>query len=235
MLKPCHVAGKAKSRELVDAFIAGAPADAEGRVFWGVDDSNLAEWHAAIREGSPWYYGDNAFFDATRGQRFRFARNRLQIQASKLTTTGRRFEAMGLDVRPWREDGDHWLLVEQSEHYMRTIACAPDWLRQAERALPADGRRRLWRNWDRDKARLGTTLPAALVRAWGCVTYSSAAAVEAALRGVHILVGNQSALYGMAAADRERMLGVLADHEWTLDEMRAGMAWETLHRCHQSA
>lgn len=79
-------------------------------------------------------------------------------------------------------------------------------------------------------------LDEALRDAWCIVTYSSNAAVDAILAGVPAVVLGQSAVRPVAWSldnienpawpERELWLRALAHHQFTLDEMRSGYAWE---------
>lgn len=237
MLIPCPVPGKEKSRKLCEAFIAGAPRDAFGYVFYGVNESNAHAWHGAKNSGQPWYYIDNAYFDATRGRHFRVTKNRVQINARDLDSDGQRFNALGLEIKPWQINPDgHWLLIEQSPSFMATVAREPRWLHDYNRDLrDMDKRTIVVRGWNRDKAVATLTLGAAMSGAWCMVTHTSAAAVQATLAGVSVIVDEMHALAGMecstdpAKDQRRRFLSVLADFEFSIAELQDGTAWRKLH------
>lgn len=235
MLKAYPVIGKDKSRVLCEAFIAGAPHDAEGAVFFGVNETNVEAWRRAKASGLPWFYGDNAFFDATRGKRFRWAKNRVQIDASLLRSKGTRFDQLGLKILPWRHNPDgYWLKVEQSASFMRTVSGEPNWLRDWH-AYGDTGRPVVLRTWNRDKRLQATTLARDIAGAYAMVTHSSAAAVQAVRLGIPAYVSGGCALAGMVCStdpaqdDRRRILSVLADHEFNLHELKEGAAWRRLH------
>lgn len=236
MLMRCPVPGKEKAVRLIDAFVKGAPRKAFGFVFYGVKASNLSAWRIAQNSGEPWYWIDNAYFDATRGQRYRVTKNRLQVNARELASDCKRFDALGLEIKPWRivpPDG-YWLAVHQSDDHLNA---APDHQRWMAEAVADLSRHRavMHRAWNADKASLAKTLPQALEGAWGLVTHTSAAAVTAVLAGVSCIVSEQHALAGMVCStdpakdQRRRFLGVLADHEFTVDELENGTAWRTLN------
>lgn len=239
MLISCPVPGKDKSARICRAFIDGAPRDAEGYVFFGVNEANAEQWRIARASGLPWFYIDNSFFDVTRGQRFRVARNRVQIAARELTSDGRRFDALGLEIKPWRPRADGWwLVIEQSASFMRTVAQRPMWWHDTISGLKrAGGHSIKVRPWSPDKPALMASLADDLSLAWAVVTHTSAAAVQAVLAGVPAYVDDMHALAGMVCAngpewyydERRRFLSVLADHEFTLDEIRSGAAWHRLH------
>ena len=116
-----------------------------------------------------------------------------------------------------------------------------NWLSEAVRTMAlASNRRFKIRNWNRDKIRAMATLKDDLKHAWILSTYSSAASVTALLDGIPVACC-AGACYGMGVKlidveqpiypkDRERFFGVLADNQWTVDEMRKGTAWASLNR-----
>jgi hypothetical protein len=234
------VAGKQKSADICWAFLDGCPDKrAVGAVFYGVNHTNLDAWRKVQAAGLPFYYIDNSFFDAVRGQQFRIAKNAVQMRVGDQQTDGKRFAALGLVPREWQDvgPGAHWVVCPQSEAFMRDIiGVKHDWLRYYY-ALGTARPLRI-RAWDRDKTRASGTLQDDLEGAWGLVTHSSAAAVEALLHGVCPIVSKHSAVHGLAyraalsaeGDDRLRAFGVLADNQWTLDEIREGKAWQWLNR-----
>lgn len=237
MLIPCPVPEKAKSHKLIDAFIRGAPRDRFGFVFYGVKASNLRNWRIARDSGEPWYWIDNSYFDATRGQRFRVTKNRLQVNARELDSDCKRFDALGLEIKPWRSVPDgYWLAVHQSDDHLHAAPEHKAWMTEAVRSLGQD-RPIVHRHWDANKMALAASLPRALEGAYGLVTHTSAAAVTAVLAGVHCLLSESHALAGMVCGygdrahldQRRRFLGVLADHEFDISELENGTAWRTLH------
>lgn len=244
MLTACPVPGKKKSADLIAAFIAGAPRDAVGRVFYGVTEGNAAAWDAALAGRDDWYYIDNSYFDAVRGQQFRVTKNWIQHDGEG-ATNGRRFDRLGLDVRPARDPdaGDYVLCVPQSELFMRlVIGYRGDWLEDHKPALernqlfyregspPLTFRTRLW---SPDKIALQRSLPQDLKRARMVLTHSSAAAVSAVLDGIVTLVSPYSCAFRQATihpeAERRRWASVLADNQFSVDELRSGYAWKAIN------
>jgi hypothetical protein len=73
------------------------------------------------------------------------------------------------------------------------------------------------------------TLHPDLARAYLTVTHSSAAAVESLLAGVPVSVSSFSPCRDVARDQRQRLFNVLADNQWTLDEIRAGVTWKALN------
>ncbi len=258
MVTAYPVRGKAKSVEICRAFVqgcGGAIAHNPDRLlpgpafFYGVDASNVHLWNEAFNSDQDdpeqdFYYCDNSYFDATRQSYFRVTRNATQCFGSG-STTGERFAALGIPIKPWRERGEHIVVCPQSAHFMHTIAFYDgDWLADTKRALAAATKRPLRvRHWSPDKAALAATLEDDLVGAHLLVTWSSAAAITAILSGVPVITTGQSAAVTMGARmvdeyrveyppmpdGRERWAGILADNQWTLDEMRNGKCWRDLN------
>src|SRR5574341_982105 len=178
------VTGKQKSWDLCNAFLAGAPKNApDAHVFYGVDDSNIAEWRRVQREQLPFFYIDNSYFDCVRGRQFRITKNGIQHDGLG-DTDGQRFKALGVTVKPQRDaPGGHIVACHQSDAFMEHIARDPTWLHNVLKhigpSVPIRHRR-----WQSDKMKLQSTLLADLQGASELVTHSSAAAVTAVLEGV---------------------------------------------------
>lgn len=245
--------GKAKARLLLQAFCAGAggtvvdtlprslhPGPA---VFYGVTPATKPLWDQARREGRDWYYIDNAYFDSVRQVYFRVTHNRLQHDGMGVSD-GRRFARLKIDIEPWRGCGEHILLCPQSAEFMQVCAEYPgSWCHDAIAKLATITDRELRvRPWNKDKSAWYKTLGQDLKGCWALVTYSSASAITAMLSGVPAFCTAPDCisrpLAGMALehiespaypADRERWAGIVADQQWTLDEMRSGLTWRMLN------
>ena len=235
MVKAYPVVGKQKAVDICNAFIAGAPRNAKGSVFYGVNETNRLDWHTVKQSPQDWFYVDNSMFDAVRGQQYRISKNRIQCDPAGQVSNGFRFGKLGIDLKPWRPNIEgHYLVIEQSPSFMVTVALDPKWFERTVKGLRDEGIRVRTRPWARDKLEQQATLPADLAGASTLVTHSSAAAVTAVIEGIPAIVSKMSALAHMRwstdAAHDERLsyLNVLADNEWTLDRIRSGEAWEWL-------
>lgn len=238
---------KAKSRVILESFAAGcggrlaACADLEAgpAAFYGVVGIESLFNHARAR--GDWWYGDNSFFDRSRGQFYRFTRNAFQPSAL-CPPDWARWRSLGFHVKPWRKVGRHVVVVEQSAHFMRLSGAGSDWLDRTVRDLRrATDRPFRVRAWDRNKAGATATLSADLANAWALVTHMSAAANEALLAGVPVFVTGPCAALPLASGDmsaidwprypdgREDWAAGLAGRQFTLEELRSGMAWSALH------
>lgn len=226
------IPGKRKALLMCEAFAAGVRAAggaatiysrtpaalaAGASVFYGVRPAVAHLWAQAKAERRDWFYLDNAFFDVSRERHFRVAKNRLQHDG-KGKSDGKRFAALGLTVKPWRGGGDYALVCPQSDEFMATVAGDPDWLARTTAGLriPFVVRRK------------GNRTPFAedLSRARCVVTWSSAAAVQALIEGVPAVCAEECAAHRVG--NRQAWANVLADNQWTLEEMSKGHAWAHL-------
>lgn len=228
MLIAHPVAGKAKSRMICEAFIAGAPKGAHGHVFYGVNETNVSAWTKVKDWGEDWWYIDNSYFDVVRGRQFRVTKNRVQVDPQNRVSDGVRFAALGITLKPWKHNHDgHVVVIEQSPSFMRTVAMAPNWFHHT--LLDLERERVVVRGWRSDKPQQQVTLLDDLSGAALLITHSSAAAVTAATEGVPIEVDRMSAMYGWPSV-RLHTLRILADNQFTLDEMKEGVAWRWLNK-----
>lgn len=242
------VAGKKKAVAICQAFADGCGGQVvtdgvlrDGPAFFfGVDPSNEHIWKAVrADQRRDYYYGDNAYFDSCRGDYFRVTANRLQHSGTG-PSDGKRFASLGIQIAPWRTGGQYVLLCPQSDQFMRVVAgMRGDWTRMTIEGVQnfTDQPLRV-REWNRDKAKLAASLPEDLAEATALVTWSSAAAVTALLAGVpvcctgpcaaSVMGGDLADIDDLPRPERLLWAGVLADNQWTLDEMRSGKTWAAL-------
>lgn len=243
------VPGKQKSLDICAAFVAGCGGMVvtDGRLrdgdafFFGITAAMEPLWRQVRSEhGRTFWYGDNAYFDEGRQTYFRVTKN--QLQHSGLgRSDGKRLSALGVRMQPWRSAGDHIVVCPQSDHFMRVVVGHQgDWSRDIAVALAGVTRRTVVvRQWSADKGKLGATLTQDLAGAHALVTWSSAAAVAAVVAGVPVVTLGQCAAEPMSGSlasierlptpEREEWAGVLADNQWSLAEMRSGLAWSMLN------
>lgn len=230
MILPVPVRGKQKSVDLCNAFAQGAPKGAFGFVFYGVNETNMRDWLIAQKSGHDWFYIDNSYFDAVRGQQYRVTKNRFQVQPLLHESDGKRFALLGIEVKPMRDFKGYCLVVEQSPSFMADIARDADWLTaRIERTFTTGAFGVRIRPWSAAKSGMARTLPADLAGAAFVLTHSSAAAIEALIAGVHVQVSEMSAVRGVDETQRLQAFNVLADNQFHLDELRSGKAWSWLN------
>lgn len=239
--------GKAKSQLVLEAFAAGcggalrlSPAsvlEPGAAAFYGVVGIEHL-LRLAIAEGRTWFYGDNSFFDSSRGRYFRFAKNAVQL-STLAPPDHARLKALAVKVKPW-SNGGHIVVAEQSEHFLKLVGAEHWLLRVLEDLKKYTDRPLRIRRWTRDKGGASRTLPAALVGAHALITHSSGAATEALLAGVPVFTSGSCAATPLSSGQlseierpryqdgREEWAAGLAGRQWTLDEIRNGIAWRAL-------
>lgn len=241
------ILAKAKSRDICAAFAAGC----NGRVvsdntlrdgdagFYGVDFSNEHIWRTVLADHTRnFWYIDNAYFDETRQKYFRITKNLLQHNGIGDSDCAR-FNSLGLHVTPWRKQGKQIIIIEQSSSFMSMPGgYEGNWLGNLLPILQRTNRPLVVRRWDRNKNKAANTLAEDLVEAHALVTWSSAAAVTSIMAGVPVIALGQSCaspfsgslldLEQLPMPSRYTWLGLLADNQFTLAEMRSGLAWEFL-------
>jgi len=232
MLIGFPVPGKAKSKMLVDAFIAGAPRDAVGSVFYGVKEGNFADWCRVREKGHDFYFIDNSLFDPLRGVTYRVTKNALQHTGDGETKINHLFQDRnGLCMKPWRsrdEARGRVLVVEQSQDHMRYTLRGDQWLQGALRKYAGSDIN--WRRWSANKPKVQQSLPVDLAGARVLVTHNSAAAVMAVLAGVPVDCAPECAAFGMNYSDdRLRWANVLLDNEFSTRQLKDGTAWRKLN------
>lgn len=241
---------KPKSRKVLEAFAAGCGGKilptsvsnlaAGAAAFYGVRPPWKHLWYRAQEESRDWYYLDNAWFDVAREKAFRVGVNALQ-SVSQQASDGQRLAALGIAVAPWREEGRDIIVCRQSDEYLRLqgewMGGAIGWQQDVLEVLREVTDRPI-------KVRIkGADRPLAadLQNAWALVTHSSAAAVEALIHGVPICVTDPDCAAARFATPleaiedpvmddgREDWAARLADSQWTLEELRRGSAWRSIH------
>lgn len=185
-----------------------------------------------------WFYIDHAYF--SRGKYYRITKNAYQHDG-RGESTGDRFRAFPrLGVQPWRSSGSHILICPNSDIYFGLHGIdAAQWLRDVTRTLRQHTDRDLRIRWKVQRA--DRPIAQDLVDAWAVVVFSSAAALDALIAGVPVFTlapFAASVRMGLSdltqieqpfyPEDRESFLSVLADNQWTVQEILRGIAWQAL-------
>jgi hypothetical protein len=198
----------------------------------------------AIREGRDYYYGDHGWF--RRGKYYRVAKNAVQWQPTKrdlIRARPHRYLLTAVETAPdWNRDGASIIICPNSVEYMRRFGLdAQRWALQVATELADYTQRPVVIRWKASaKSR---PLYMDLHGAYCVVTYTSGAAVEALRAGIPIITlapwATTVSMGRTTLADinnliypQERMafLYALAEHQWTLPEIAAGVAWKEFHR-----
>lgn len=236
---------KKKSQLVMEAFAQGCGGrmastwvprlEAGLAAFYGVRPGWAHLLAQAKQEGRAWLYLDNAWFDCTREKYFRVGRNALQSWTRE-PSDGARLKAQGARVKPWRKSGTHVLVTPQSEEFLNGVGAAPGWLTLIQRELRDRTDRPIIVRQKGSDRRLADDLEGAHL----LVAHSSAAAVEALLAGVPVIVTDKSCAMAEFSSTldevenprlmdgREAWAARLADSQWSLRELRTGRCWRDL-------
>jgi hypothetical protein len=237
---------KLKSWRVLEAFAAGckgkltcttAPDLAPGgAAFYGVRPGWLHLWKQAKDEQRELFYVDNAWFDMSREAYFRIGHNAVQSWSHK-PSDGKRFARLGLKIQTWNKRGHRIIVCPQSDEFMASMASWPSWTHDVLATIGEHTDREIVVRTKRSGHPLATDLK----NAWLLVAHSSAAAVEALLAGVPVIVTDRTCAAASFSSSfktieqpkyndgREAWAAQLADSQWTTDEMKNGTAWRALH------
>lgn len=189
----------------------------------------------AQKEGRDWYYIDNGYFcPGHYDGYYRVTKNAYQIDGQG-RSNGKRLAQLKLHVKPWRENGRHIVFCPPSEVWSEIQGINhKQFVSDTLHAIKDATKRPLV---VRQKS-IKRALELDLTDAWCLVTYSSNAAVEAILAGIPVICLGRCAASAISGTienietpittKRSSWLGVLADNQWTLDEMRDGTCWKQL-------
>lgn len=242
------VPAKAKSLNICETFAYGCRGTVVtdgvyrpgGAFFCGVVESMRSIWEKAIANNDYWYC-DNSYFDRTRKTHFRITHNRLQ-HTGLGTSDCRRFKDLDIPIHPWKHFGDHVLVCQQSRSFMHMpVGYVGDWMEDITQQLKAvTSRALIARGFIPSKLKASKTLTAQLHHAYATVAWSSAACIESVLRGIPIVSHGASASSPMSGTiatfnklpypSRNVWAGILADNQWTLEEIKYGTAWAQLRK-----
>lgn len=242
---------KANARRVLAAFISGWPGaqlipvgtpgwSSDRRapaLFYGVDQSTRGMFALCRERARPFLYLDNGYLRGrwTGGPYFRITANAAQ-HSGVGESDGRRLAALEFHVEPWRVAGSHVLVALQSDAWYRRHGYGPaDFRSRIEDSIRAVTDRPLVMREKPARPGDGRPLAADLDGCWCVVTHTSNVAVEAILAGIPAIVLADCAAAVMSGRSldeienppmpvgRERWAAVLADNQWTLDEMAAGL------------
>jgi len=152
---------------------------------------------------------------------------------------GDRWERLGVNLRPWRQDGEHWLVLGQvpwdtsvqNEGYERRVQEIVHLLENSQKR-PVRLRKH--------PAVVGKAKPLVedLRNCWATIALCSTAGVDSVIEGVpHIPLRRRSMVASLVQQwtldeppmpDRTQWAHNLAYTQWTLDEMREGLPFQHL-------
>lgn len=148
-----------------------------------------------------------------------------------------RWDALGLELVPWRSDGEHVVILPQRGIGEQGVAMPQAWLNEVAADLPQMTHRRvrIRRHPGREKAEPYESLAGA----WCAVTWGSGAAIKAIVAGIPVFHGLRAWIGAPAAresldieapwmGDRLPMLRRLAWAQHSLAEIESGEAFAWL-------
>jgi hypothetical protein len=191
----------------------------------------------AQADGRNWYYGDKAYFN--RGDYYRITKNAYMHDCSG-EATPKRFESLNFSVSDW-QTGSEILLCPQSDAFYRLHGTTQaQWIAETTAELMKYTDRQIAVHYKNTALNAEKRLKERLNNVWAVVVYTSMAGAQAVLHGVPCFATADcvSAKFGSMdlssiesprkPGNREQMAWVLADNQWTFDEIRRGIAWQKL-------
>lgn len=190
----------------------------------------------AKEHGLDFYYGDHAYFQ--RGRYYRVTKNALQHTGEGLSD-GSRFRRLGVRVLPWKASsarGPDILLCPNSDKFFSFFGTTKDlWVRETVAELRKYTDRPIKVKMKSDPRALHLYFPSV----WAIIVYTSNCAIDAAVHGLPSFTTKQCAgsIIGSSdlslvenplMPDRQNPFNVLADSQWTLDEIREGDCWKVI-------
>lgn len=191
------------------------------------------------RAGARVIVAENGWLDAADGDK------RIALQLGHHNGAGTwhegpedRWAGLGIALKPWRDDGDHILILAQRGIGEEGIAQPRGWADQTADYLRARTNRLVIVR--RHPGNRGPVPEPDWMRCWAAVTWASGAAIKAIVAGVPVFYGLPRWLGASAAlpvtADIERpflgdrlpMLRRLAWAQWSLPEIASGEPFEGL-------
>lgn len=150
-----------------------------------------------------------------------------------------RWNALGIELKPWRTDGNHILICPNRSFGMPGLAMPPDWGNTVRRRLAKLTKREV-----RLRPHPGNDAPRRpllddLAGAWAVVIWASSAGVNSLIVGVPVLCespawickaasGSLNEVEAPPMPDRLPAMHGLAFAQWSLKEIKSGEAFEKL-------
>jgi hypothetical protein len=202
------------------------------------DPSLYALLAQARLEGRVWYYGDHAYF--RRRVYFRITKNQWQHDMQGKAHPAR-WERLGVRIQPWRKTGYKILLCPQSPRFFELHGMSHlQWVQDTTRTLQRYTDRPIEIRYKPGGSQTEEQFRRSLHEVHAVVVYTSVAGAQAAIHGVPCFATHEcvSKHFGtddlkrienpVRPDDRERMAWLLADNQWTMEEIKSGLAWEHL-------
>lgn len=197
--------------------------------------ANWWELQNSIADGDEFYYGDHGYFQ--RGKYYRITKN-AYFHDGRGITDYKRIKTFIDKPRDWQKGGKYIVVCPQSDGFFKMRGMTQSgWLDKTVNDLLFHSDRQMKIHYKRD----AEPLESLLKDAHAVVSYSSNAALVALMNGVPAFNTGDSHARHVTLSDltkiekpfypenRYEWAAVLADNQWTLDEMKSGMAWRHLN------
>lgn len=211
-------------------------------VFYGVDEVTLPLWRETNANNVPFFYVDNGYFNSKwkGGDSYRITKNRMQHDGIG-ESTGARWRDLGIEIKPERtpRTDAHYLVALQSDWwYVRFNMTKGSWIQWLiDQIQPVLGGRKVEL---RDKSQ--HAVPINWQEVYAVIAHSSNVLVDALVEGVPVFsVYAETASRHLSGSfprvdllrrptvdERLRWARVLADNQWSIEEIEAGVPWEKL-------
>jgi hypothetical protein len=196
--------------------------------------ANWKDVERCIAEGNTLYYGDKGYF--LRDKYFRVTKN-APFHTGEGYSDGSRFRRLGINLSN-NKQGDNIILCPQTDHFFSRFGLTQHrWLTETIQIIKEHSDRPIIIHHKRDLK----PLSAFLKNAWTVVSFSSNSSLEALLHGIPAFCTGKSHMERVTLSDLSRIerpifpenlyqhCCVLADNQWTLEEISQGLAWRKLN------
>lgn len=166
-------------------------------------------------------------FSATdKGPYYRVVHNKLWHSHVHDGSDWLRFYRLGLDIKKFRKNGSHIVIVPPSIH-MSKFWGLEGWLERTTAHLRNFTDRPIYIHRKSSKE----PLKAALENAWCLITDHSNAAIDALMEGIPVIITHRDRSIGLledveSPLEDTAFFARLANNQWTMDEIRGGEPWK---------
>jgi len=219
-----------------ETYTLGYSQKYDGSTDWAgfATPRNWFEIQLCREKGYNFYYGDHAYFG--RNHFYRITKNAFQHNGIGKSDC-KRFLWHGIEIKPWKRGRDIIICPQSDIFFLLRGIDKADWIEKTISEISRFSDRKIIIHEKRNQIALKKLMPDA-----HCViVHSSNAAVEAVLSGVPAICLGHCAASLMSVASISRIedlyfpenrlewAGVLADNQWTFDEIESGAAWKVLN------
>lgn len=191
----------------------------------------------AIEACQDWFYGDKAYFG--RGKYYRVTKNAYMHDAQGEATSAR-FKRLSIKVQKWQTGSRILICPQSNDFHLRQGITQEQWVEQVKKTLLMYTDRSIIIH-TKSFGDAETMFKMRLKNVWATIVHSSMAGVQSVMHGVPCFATDKASTASSFGStdlsmietpikpdNREMMAWVLADNQFTLEELSSGMAWEKL-------